>query len=98
MDLVGGRLKSLREKEGLTQQELADILQITRSALSLYETNKREPDNETMKKFADHFDVTTDYLLGRADKPDQTRDLPETVAPYLADGLKELTPEARKEV
>ena len=96
--MIGDRLKSLRKQANLTQQELADKLQITRSALSLYETKKREPDNATIETFADFFNVTTDYLFGRVDKPNQTRELPQTVAPYLPEGFDELSPEAKKEV
>lgn len=96
--MVGERLKSLRESEGLTQQELADRLQITRSALSLYETNKREPDNETIRKFADFFEVTTDYLLGRVDEPCRTRNLPPTISSLTVEGYDTLPPEAKKEV
>lgn len=78
----------------MTQKELADILGVTDAAIGMWENARREPDVEHIKKMAAIFGVTTDYLIGQAD----TRDLPQTVAPYLADGLKELTPEARKEV
>jgi transcriptional regulator with XRE-family HTH domain len=67
--LLGERLATLRKNKGLTQEELAPILNITRSALSLYELNKRDPDTNTLKRIADYFNVTTDYLLGRSDVP-----------------------------
>ena len=63
--MLGERLATLRKNKGLTQEELAPILNITRSALSLYELNKRDPDTNTLKRIADYFNVTTDYLLGR---------------------------------
>lgn len=96
--MVGERLKFLRERENLTQQELADKLKITRSALSLYETNRREPDNDTLKKFAEFFSVTTDYLLGRDEPSTKTHGLPQTIAAYLPEGFSELSDEAKKEV
>ncbi len=65
----GERLSALREKKGLTQIELADLTKISRSRLSLYEIDKREPDLETVKQLANFFDVSTDYLLGRDMKP-----------------------------
>lgn len=63
----GERLAYLRESKNLTQVELANLILISRSRLSLYETDKREPDLQTVKQFADFFGVTTDYLLGRPD-------------------------------
>lgn len=47
--MFGKRIVELRKKLGLTQAELAGTLGISRSALSLYEIEKREPDIETLK-------------------------------------------------
>lgn len=58
------RLKNLREKENITREHLAKALDITYSALSKYETGKREPDFDLLQKLATYFNVTTDYLLG----------------------------------
>lgn len=63
------RLVSLRQAKGLTQVELAELLNISRGALSLYELGRREPDFETASKIADFFGVSVDYLLGRTDDP-----------------------------
>lgn len=57
------KLKYLREKENLTREQLAGALDITYSTLSKYETNKRQPDFETLRKIALFFNVSTDYLL-----------------------------------
>lgn len=62
------RIVKLRKQKELTQEELAVYLGISRSALSLYEIGKREPDTETMLKIASFFNVSTDYLLGIADE------------------------------
>lgn len=62
------RLMLLRQKLGLSQEELAKRLGVSRSAVSLWELGKRSPDIPTINLLADFFDVTTDYLLGR-DKP-----------------------------
>lgn len=59
------RLKSLRLAKKLTQQNMADLLGITRQGYGKYESGQSEPDNETLQKFADFFDVSVDYLLGR---------------------------------
>jgi Helix-turn-helix. len=63
--MFGDVLHRLRKEKHLTQRELADKLSISRSALSLYESNKREPDFATLKKIADFFNVSLDYLLDR---------------------------------
>lgn len=60
----GNILKELRKEKGLTQRELAKLLNISNSSLAMYETDKREPDFELVKKIAEFFDVTMDYLLG----------------------------------
>lgn len=62
------RLKALRKSFGLTQNELAQKIKITRSRLGMYEAGQREPDYETLEVIADFFNVDTDYLLGRTDK------------------------------
>ncbi|VBB07100.1 Hypothetical protein LUCI_2344 [Lucifera butyrica] len=62
---LGERLAALRESKDLTQVELAQLTEISRSRLSLYETDKREPDLQTLKQLADFFNVTLDYLVGR---------------------------------
>ncbi|KUO71683.1 MAG: hypothetical protein APF81_22865 [Desulfosporosinus sp. BRH_c37] len=59
------RLIALRQKKGLTQEQLAQMVNMSRSALSLYELSKREPDFTTLGKLADFFEVSTDYLLDR---------------------------------
>ena len=66
--MLGNRIISLRKEQNLTQHELAIKLGISRSALSLYEIEKREPDTETIFKIAQFFNVSTDYLLGVTDE------------------------------
>lgn len=61
----GERLAELRKKQYLSQSELAKRLNISKSSLAMYETDKRQPNFETQTKIADFFNVTTDYLLGR---------------------------------
>ena len=65
--MIGKRIAKLRKKMGLSQVELANYIGISRSSLSLYEIEKREPDGETLTRFANYFRVSTDYLLGRID-------------------------------
>ena len=58
------RIKELREKKGLSQEELAKKLNISQQAIRLYEKGDREPKLETWQKLADFFNVPVDYLLG----------------------------------
>lgn len=62
--MIGKRINELRKELELSQEELAKKIGVSRSALSLYEIDRREPDLETVKKIASLFGVTTDYLLG----------------------------------
>ena len=60
----GKKLKELRKQAGLTQQQLADKLGITKSVVSYYELSERTPSPEVLKDIALIFRVSTDYLLG----------------------------------
>jgi Predicted transcriptional regulators len=64
MPHCGEILSELRIDKGLTQRELSEILNISNSSISAYETGKRTPDAETIISIAKFFDVTADYLLG----------------------------------
>ena len=61
----GSILKNLRTSRGITQGELATMLDVSRSTVGMYETCGREPDFETMEAIADIFNVDMDYLMGR---------------------------------
>jgi len=71
---TGSRLAFLRDQRGLTQEELATSLGISRASLSHYEKNRREPDTETLSKIADLFQVSIDYLVGRTQQTNATLD------------------------
>ena len=60
----GNLLKRLRAQEGMTQQQLADKLGVTKSVVSYYELQERYPSPEILIKLASIFHVSTDYLLG----------------------------------
>lgn len=57
------RLKLLRRKQAYTQDQLAELLGISRSSLAMYEQGRRSPDFETLEAIADIFNVDIDYLL-----------------------------------
>lgn len=65
------RIKELREKKGITQKELANALNVTQTAITYWETGKREPSAEIIEKIATYFDVTPAYIMGWEDsKPE----------------------------
>ena len=68
MQMETERIKALREDRVLTQQAVAEYLQITRSAYSNYENGIREFPLEVLKKLADLYDTSLDYLLERTDE------------------------------
>ena len=59
----GRALKKLREKEGLTQDELAQLLEVSKPSIASYETNRRTPSMRIFKRIVNLFDVSADYLL-----------------------------------
>jgi transcriptional regulator with XRE-family HTH domain len=59
----GDRLKKMRESKKLSQQQLAEKLNINRSTYARYELNQTQPDYETLQRLADFYDVSTDYIL-----------------------------------
>ena len=60
----GRRLRELRASKGLSQNKLAEILNVSASTVALYENNFRMPSYDALIKIADFFGVSTDYLLG----------------------------------
>lgn len=63
------RLKELRQKRHITQLKLAMDLNMNQNSISRYENGDREADYKTLIMFADYFNVSVDYLLGRTNDP-----------------------------
>lgn len=68
MNGIGIRITELRKQAGMSQFQLAKVLDIATSTLGMYETGKREPSLKVLNRIASYFDVSTDYLLGRPEK------------------------------
>ncbi len=62
---IGRKLKELRQGEQLTQQQLADRLQISRVNYTRYERGVVRPDYETLLKIADFYDISLDEIFNR---------------------------------
>ena len=90
---LGQRIAYLRKSKNLSQAELAKIINIGTSTLGMYETGKREPNNEMLSRIADFFNVTTDYLLGRITDNDEElnwQDLGMAYGGQIPDELKDM--------
>lgn len=93
--MLSSRLKEIRKENNITQSEFARIFNISIGTIAMWETNKREPDYETLSRIATHFNASIDYLLGRTDVrnnatyivPDNLND----VSLAFAKGLEGLT-------
>ena len=69
MSRFSDRLKQLRRDRDLTQQALADRLEISKSSINMYERGEREPGIQTLEAMADLFQVDMDYLIGKSSVP-----------------------------
>jgi len=61
MKLIG--LRAIRKSKGFSQVKVSMDLNISREAISNYETGKRSPDVEMLVKFSDYYNVSIDYLI-----------------------------------
>ena len=61
------RLKQLRRREDMLQKDLAEILHVTLSSVSIWERGINYPEVEKLIEIACYFNVSTDYLLGLSD-------------------------------
>lgn len=61
---LGRRLKDLRKEHGLTQQQVADRVWVSKAMISSYELSARTPSYNVLIKLSKLFGVSTDYLLG----------------------------------
>lgn len=64
------KLKELRKQKGISQLKLAMDLNLNQNSISRYENGQREADYKTLIAFADYFNVSVDYMLGRTDNPE----------------------------
>ena len=67
------RLKQLRIKKNIKQQDLAKALNVTKQSVSNWENNKRLPDINTLIQLADFYNCSLDYLVGRELKEDNLK-------------------------
>lgn len=93
---LGEKLKKLREERGLYQRDIAELVGVGVSTISGYEKDLKRPKPKNLKKLADFYGVTADYLLGNENTISELEE-------DFADGVmalrranKELSPEQKK--
>lgn len=64
----GERIKKLREERQISQTHLAEILELSRSSITKYEREEREPSIDVLLKMSDYFGVSVDYITGNTDE------------------------------
>ncbi|SHG50070.1 Helix-turn-helix domain-containing protein [Ornithinibacillus halophilus] len=72
MSGLGDRLRKLRLERGLEPEKMAQQLQFTKSVIWSYELEKKEPSVSHIKRLADFFDVSTDYLVNGIEEKQPT--------------------------
>jgi methanogenic corrinoid protein MtbC1 len=91
------RLRELRAAASLRQKDLADALGVAQTTIANYEQGARFPDETNLRRIADHFDVSLDYLMGRTDVNLLARDVQYPGGYYREEGerLPPMSPLAR---
>ncbi len=93
-------LSLLREEKHISQAKLGEIIGVTQPTINKYENHDNQPDYDTLKKLADYFETSVDFLIGHTDirrkiEPTEPHSLNETEA-ALVDSFRALTPEQRQ--
>lgn len=93
----GDRLRMLREEKDITQKQLGDIINVSDRVIGYYESNDRFPkDEEILRKIADFFNVSSDWLLGRSENRNLVTE--KTNIPNDINELAKTDPELLKEM
>jgi len=95
-------LRLLREARNMSQQKLADKFELAQSQIHAYESNAYEPDISTLKRFAEFFETSVDYIVGNTEIPNkiekvEDHELNEDEA-SLIEKYRKLPPNIRKSV
>lgn len=93
---IGKRLKMLRESKGMTQQAVADVLEIAKNTYAHYEDGSNEPRINIIVKIAQYYGITVDWLLGTGEYEknpppvDRWEVIRKTLETFSDDELKEV--------
>lgn len=70
------RLKEVRLSTGMTQEDFAESVGVSKTTYNNYETGRREPRSDFWMAVSDKYNITVDYLIGRSDDPRGTKGKP----------------------
>lgn len=106
MATFGMRFKELRNEKKLTQDELVENFNkkynttFNKSTISQYENNKRKPEVNILENWADFFNVSIDYLLGRNDEKNHKKEINNatTIAAHRLGDVEQLPDDAIDEI
>ncbi|MCQ6275790.1 helix-turn-helix transcriptional regulator [Bacillus sp. V3B] len=88
--MLGERIANLRKKRNLSQYDLAERLGFSRGKLANYEQGSRQPDYDTLKKIADFFDESVEYLLYGEKKQENAHNLTDKDEKDIAKRMEEI--------
>lgn len=91
-------LRLLRTKHRLSQKEIGDIVGVTSQAVSKWENGIAEPDNDSLLKLSNYFNVSTDYLLGKSNEENQSIRYDDELEKVLFSKAKDLTDDEKKTI
>lgn len=74
---IADRIQNLRKLRGISQEQLADRLGVSRQTISKWESEQSAPDMEKIILLSDYFEVTTDYLLKGIEKQEEGTQKPD---------------------
>lgn len=94
---IGKIISKLRSSKGLSQRDFAVLMGVSNGAVGMWETNKRQPDLDTVLKIANYFKVSTDYLLGQKNSPLVDFDLSNEDIEFI-NSYKKLQPANQKRI
>lgn len=84
MSKLSDALVYLRRRDGLSQDELAKLCNVSRSTIGMMEADKRNPSREVLETIADVFNTTTDFLVGREDTGEYSEVFRKTLGEILS--------------
>jgi transcriptional regulator with XRE-family HTH domain len=90
----GEKLKALREIKNLKQDELSKLLNIDRSTIGKWENDTSRPDFMKLLKISEYFGVSTDYLLGKIDRLNESPEIKEKCE--IFEKISNLSPKSKK--
>ncbi|WP_277855842.1 helix-turn-helix transcriptional regulator [Bacillus cereus] len=100
-ETMGSRIKQVRKEKDMKQYELAEAIGVNFTAISLYESDKREPRRDILEKIARVTNVSVDYLYGLSEHKTLDKDKSDKVskeAVELMEKINKLPPEKRQAI